>query len=264
MTFRMPRNGWTWLAAAAVAVGLGGCGLWRPTTVPLRTIALSGPCTGPVDTLVVMLPGSYSRPEDYQDEGFVDAARKEGLAVDWLLVDAHVGYYRERSIIDRLHDDVIAPARARGYRRVWLAGISIGAFGAMIYAESHPDDVDGMVAIAPYLGAQEMAEQISAEGGLRQWRAPAERPPPDDIDGRLWRWLQRAVGSDATGPGRPLFLGYGIDDRFAYSDGVLAAALPSDRVYTAPGGHAWPVWQVLWRHMLPALPLPREAGCTKR
>jgi hypothetical protein len=53
-------------------------------------------------------------------------------------------------------------------------------------------------------------------------------------------------------------MGYGVDDRFAFSHRLLAAALPADRVFTTEGGHDWPEWMRLWRRMLPTLPLP---GC---
>jgi pimeloyl-ACP methyl ester carboxylesterase len=249
-------------AVIVLATLLGGCAyVWQPTRVPMRMTSVSADCAQRADTLVVMLPGSYSLAEEYVDKGFLEAARQDGIKVDWLLVDAHVGYYRERSIIVRLHDDVVAPARDRGYRHIWLVGISIGAFGALIYDEDHPDDIDGIIAIAPYLGMREIAEQIADSGGLAQWRAPVQRPPADEIDQRLWRGLQARLRPGGRDEARPLFLGYGTDDRFIYNDDVLAAALPAGRVYTAPGDHDWPVWKVLWRDMLPALPLPRDANC---
>ena len=108
-----------WLA---LLLTLAGCAS-RPATAPLRTIAQPSPCEAQADTLLVLLPGTYSLPEDFVREGFVRAVREAGLAADVLLVDAHTGYYENRSIVDRLHADVVRPARARGYRQVWLAGI---------------------------------------------------------------------------------------------------------------------------------------------
>jgi pimeloyl-ACP methyl ester carboxylesterase len=139
----------TAIGTALVTALLGGCALWRPSVVPMRVLAEPAHCAAPVDTLIVMLPGSYSVPEEFQREGFVKILRARHLAADLVLVDAHVGYYRNRSIVDRLAEDVIGPARARGYGHVWLAGISIGAVGAMLYADAHPADVDGVVLIAP-------------------------------------------------------------------------------------------------------------------
>jgi pimeloyl-ACP methyl ester carboxylesterase len=301
---------------------LTACGLWRPVTVPMRTIEEPASCgssmvaastpdssaqrtTPPLsladstsprsDTLLVMLPGSYALPEDFIREGFVQAVRDRHLALDMVLVDAHLGYYSDRSIIDRLRADVIAPARARGYRHIWLMGISIGAFGAMILAETLPQDFDGVIALGPYLGKRAMSEEINAQGGLRSWRAPQGTLDREEIDAILWRWLQRNAlllqqagqqrpsahpqvllslpsgehlppagvkslrplppgeggGEGAQRSGLPqIYLGYGLDDRFKFSDGLLAAALPADHVFTTEGGHDWGPWLVLWKRAL--------------
>lgn len=251
------------LAAAALASCLASCAIWQPTTVPMRKVELAAGCAIRPDTLLVFLPGSYSSPEDFIANGFVAAVRARRIGADIVLANAHLGYYSERSIVERLHADVIAPARAAGYRHVWLIGISIGAFGALAHSVSSPAgavrEVDGIVAIAPYLGDRRVSTSIDSAGGLRAWPAPAQPLPPNEDDQTLWRWLQgHTAGSD-----RPLlYLGYGEGDRFAFSDGLLAAALPRERVFTVPGGHDWPTWSTLWGRIVAALPLPVDASCT--
>jgi pimeloyl-ACP methyl ester carboxylesterase len=248
-----------WIATLVLTAGLGGCGLWRPVTVPMVTIREPAPCAARPDTLLVMLPGSYSRPEEFVQEGFVRATRERGIAADIVLVDAHVGYYADKSIVERLRADVIGPALAQGYTHVWLVGISIGAFGALIYGEAQPQGIAGIAAIGPYLGKRALSEEIDAKGGLRAWRAPVGKLDPDDIDTIVWRWLQTDA---ATRP--ELFLGYGRDDRFVFSDRLLAATLPADRVFTAPGGHDWAPWRAIWNEMLDRMPLKRAAGCVSK
>jgi pimeloyl-ACP methyl ester carboxylesterase len=240
---------------------LGGCALWRPVTVPIGTLRLQAPCTPRPDTLLVMLPGSYSRPEEFVDEGLVAAVRERGIVADIVVVDAHVGYYSDRSIVYRLRQDVIEPARTQGYRQVWLIGVSIGAFGALIYAEAQPQQVDGIVALGPYLGKRGLVEEIRAQGGLQRWRAPVGALDPADIDTIVWRWLQAYAGAAQPPQRPPLFLGYGLDDRFRVSDDLLAAALPPARVFTADGGHDWGPWRALWARTLVALPLARVPRC---
>lgn len=238
---------------------LAGCAMWRPAVVPMRTLNEPARCTAPATTLLVMLPGSYSLPEEFQTEGFVNIAQAQHLAADLRLVDAHVRYYQNRSVIDRLAEDVIRPARAQGYRQIWLVGISIGAVGAMLYADAHPDDVDGVVLIAPYLGTQLTAAEIKRAGGLARWPAPEVNP--NDIDTILWRWLQTQTSADSTARKLPIFLGYGEADRFRYNDEVLRAALPAARVFTAPGGHDWPAWRSVWEGIAGVLPLPTDRRC---
>lgn len=244
---------------ALLAAVLCGCGLWRPTPVPLRTVVLDAACAQRPSTLLVFLPGSYSLPEDFISHGFVDRVRRQHVAADILLVDAHLGYYTERSILERLKQDVLAPARARGYARIWLVGISVGGFGALLQAAANAEEtayIDGIVAIAPYLGERRLSASIAAAGGLSAWQAPAKPAVPIDEEG-LWRWLQ----AHAAKPKPLLYLGYGDDDRFAASDRLLGAVLPPQRVFTAAGGHDWPVWETLWEAMLPTLPLRRDRSC---
>ncbi len=245
-----------------LALLLDGCAFWQPTTVPMRTIALHASCAARPETLIVFLPGSYSAPEDYLREGFVARLRARHVAADVLLVDAHLGYYSERSIIERLHADVIAPAQAAGYRHLWLVGISIGGYGALIHSVAPPAGTDagveGIVMIAPYLGDRRVSISVDASGGLARWPAPAHPLPPNADDQTVWTWLQGYT----TGAARPaLYLAYGQDDRFAFSDRLLAAALPASHVFTLPGGHDWPIWNALWDRLLPVLPWPVDLTC---
>lgn len=238
---------------------LAGCVMWRPAVVPMRILIEPARCTEPAGALFVMLPGSYSLPEEFQSEGFVKIVRAHHLAADLRLVDAHVRYYDNRSVIDRLAEDVMRPARAQGYRQIWLVGISIGAVGAMLYANAHPDDVDGVVLIAPYLGTQLTAKEIKVAGGLAVWPSPEVKP--GDIDTILWHWLQTQTRSESPVRKLPIFLGYGDDDRFRYNDEVLRAALPASRVFTAPGGHDWPAWRAVWERIASVLPVPADQNC---
>ncbi len=247
----------------AAAIALCGCGSLRPADAPMRTLDRPAHCAAGLqpDTLLVLLPGSLSPPEEFEQEGFVRTVRQSGLVADLVLVDAHTGYYFGQTFVDRLRADVVAPARARGYRHVWLVGISIGGLGAMLYADARPDDVAGVVAIAPYLGTRLAAQDIVNAGGLARWRAPPF-PVETDLDAGLWRWLQRQTRSaPAATPTTPIYLGYGLDDRFAYNAEVLGRALPPDRVFTTEGGHAWPAWKALWQRMVAQIPVERSSGC---
>ena len=77
-----------------------------------------------------------------------DRPREFDPRLDVIAADAHFGYYRARSVVDRLHEDLIAPVADR-YERVWLVGISMGGFGSALYAMEHPDVVDGVIMLAP-------------------------------------------------------------------------------------------------------------------
>jgi pimeloyl-ACP methyl ester carboxylesterase len=238
-----------------MTTALAGCARLGEAPVPIAFQTIPATCAAPVDTLIVLLPGAFDRPEDFVAEGFVDALKSRGIAADVALVDATIPYYREQLIVPRLDADVIGPARARGIRHIWLAGISLGGLGSLIYANEGRESVDGLLLMAPYLGERATVAEVAASGGLASW-APPGRIPDDDFDRRIWQVAKKlTVGRDAHTP--QVFLGFGVDDRFVTAHRLLAAALPRDHVFTAPGGHDWPAWRAVWSAMLDAAPLPR-------
>jgi pimeloyl-ACP methyl ester carboxylesterase len=239
---------WGRVAAAAAAAAIATWGCVPAASAPLRTVAYGHAGGAAADTLLVLLPGRGDRAETFAAEGFVDAARAADPRVDVVAADAHIGYYLRNVIVDRLWEDVVAPARARGYARVWLAGISMGGLGAVAFARAHPDAVAGLCLLAPYLGDDVVAE-VRRAGGLARWRPSGA---PDDF-ARLWLFLK---GYAAGAPGLPaLWLGYGRSDRFVAAHDLLAAALPADHVLRADGGHDWPPWRALWAQFLARRPL---------
>ncbi|HEU4458832.1 MAG TPA: alpha/beta hydrolase-fold protein [Methylibium sp.] len=235
------------LAAAGLALplALGGCLPRRSTAGPMARIVDRAACAMRADTLLVLLPGAYDDPADLVGQGFVQAVRQRRLVLDVWLVDAHLGHYRERSILDRLDADVLAPARAEGYRTIVLAGISIGGFGALLCASTRPDRVSTVVALAPWLGPSELVGEIAGAGGVAPWLAAGgdRRERDGDAAARaLWRWLGQAGERRAP----ELWLGYGRSDRLAEGHRLLAAALPAPQVLAVPGGHDWAPWRALW------------------
>ncbi len=210
------------------------------------------------ETLMVFLPGAFLHPDEFEREGFVNAVRERDLAADVLLVHADVSYYYDHTFIERLDSDVLQPQRARGYRSIWLVGISIGGFGALIHELARPGCVDGIVALAPYLGRRPLGAEIHKAGGLRAWKAPDGPPPDQEMDRKLWPWLQQYADSKKAQKKHlpPLYLGFGLADRFASNHKLLAEALPCDHVFTTEGGHDWPQWSKLWKKVLDVLPVP--------
>ena len=222
-----------------------------PTPRPLhiRRWPYDGPL--PSRDLLVCLPGIGDHAKDFEDWGFVDLVHAHPWAADVLLVDAHYGYYADRTLLEQLHRDVILPASTSGYRSIWLTGISMGGLGALLYASHYPKDVQGVVAIAPFLGTRTVVQEIALAGGLARWTSTVS--PSDEIR-TVWAWAHSRRG-DSLMP--ELFLAFGEADIFAEAHRLLASSLPSAHVMTAPGGHRWPVWQELWRSFL-SRHIPRD------
>lgn len=229
---------------------LNACTSTPPAGEPMATIAR--PAQRSSDTLVVLLPGRGDRGREFVDRGFL--AIGEGHGFDMVAADAHFGYYTSRSVVERLHADIIGPARERGYERIWLLGISAGGLGANLYAQAHPEHVDGLILLAPYPGTEGLVTAIDEAGGLAAWSG--ETTLGRDFERKSWRWLQHATAE----PGAPpIVLGYGRGDRFARAAALLGDALPAHRVFTVEGGHRWPVWRRLWRDIV-AAGIPAGSG----
>ena len=200
------------LALAGAALLVAGCGAWRPVVVPMPTIEQPAPCAQRPDTVLVLLPGAYSRPEEFVEEGFVAALRDRGIAADVVIADAHLGYYRDRSIFERLQEsDVFAPVRARGYATPgWSASRSARTARCLREAASRGvgrrDRRDRALPRQRRTGRADRARRRS--GALARDAAPTAAGEADDearADLALWRWLQgyAEVEPGATPPQRP-------------------------------------------------------------
>lgn len=210
-------------------------------------------------SLIVMLPGAYDSPADFVAQGFVVALRSRNIAADVMMVNAHVNYYTDtdQKIVSHLHTQIVQPARLQGYEQIWLVGISLGGYGSLLYSQKHPEMINGLFLMAPFMGPRDIPVEIQQQGGLKYWRPG--NIPEDDYDRKLWLWLQGyCLPSSWTRP--PIYVGFGVDDRFVASNRLLAQVLPSNQTFTVPGGHDWLPWQQLWAKFLDCAPLPRKMG----
>lgn len=221
---------------------LCGCAFVSRAPVPMRVVDHPGE-SGAAKCLFVLLPGMGDHAETFEQRGFIEELRSRRLSIDIRATEATFGYYARATILDRLAADVIAPAKARGYREIWLAGPSMGGFGALFYARAHPEQITGVLAIAPYLGDRELIAEIQAAGGLAHWPAPprVNELSREEYQREVWRWLQAVTRGEEQAP--LLFLGYGTADRLARVDALLAAELPPSRVFLTTGAHEWPAWR---------------------
>lgn len=194
--------------------------------------------------LLVLLPGAYDSPQDYIDQRFVKEVRKRNIYTDIQIVDAHIGYYTNEQIVKRLEEEVVAPAKSKGYEKIWFVGISLGGYGSLLYSMNHPTALEGVFLMAPYMGVKAVHMDIQSQGGLKNWVAKNDA----STDLILWHWLKGYALSTADMP--KLLIGFGDNDRFAQPNGLLADVLPKARGLIVPGGHDWKTWHQLWTQFL--------------
>jgi pimeloyl-ACP methyl ester carboxylesterase len=208
----------------------------------VRSISVPALPTAVAPLRMVWLPGAYHAAQDFLAAGFAEAVRARRIALDLNFVDMELAHVGDRNALQRLRSDIVLPARAAGVS-IWLGGISLGGLFALDYAASHPDELDGLCLLAPYLGNRMLTAEIAQAAGVAAWQ-PGELAETDE-ERRIWRYI-KSRREDS----RPLYLGFGREDRFAAAHGLLAATLPADSVDVIAGGHEWSTWSRLWENFL--------------
>ncbi len=228
---------------------LGACA-WcscLPASIPMAQTREASPTNA--KCLVMLLPGAGDHDSTFREQGFVGDLLASGASVEVIALDATLGYYMRGIAAERIEADVAVPARERvGDKPVWLIGASMGGFGTMHYASQY-GHVDGLLAIAPFLGDVSLADEIKAAGGLKAWPGdPKAQATKDNYQRQMWSWLHRVVTGEEKGPA--LYLGSGDEDTRGLGGQLFADALPADHVFRSPGGHDWAPWRGVLKQFL--------------
>jgi pimeloyl-ACP methyl ester carboxylesterase len=233
--------------SCSLALRFPKCAVLLPTGKPLsvRRFDFADTQEQSARKLMIFLPGIGDVLDDFELNGFIARVRERKIAADLLVADTHFGYYVRQTMIERLHIDVIAPAREH-YEEIWLVGISLGGLGSLLYAIQHGEDLRGLMLLAPFPGDVRLVNEIANAGGVRNWQPG--HVAANDYQRGMWQWLKSHSHDPRNRP--DIYLGYGEHDVFARGNRLLAQILPEDHVFTAPGGHDWPTWNTLWHDFL--------------
>jgi pimeloyl-ACP methyl ester carboxylesterase len=136
--------------STALLLALISFGCYPQTKIPIETIQYDAQKVQGKRSLIIFLPGTGDSVTVFQKQGLIDTVRELELPIDMIAVDAHIGYYAHWSILARLKEDVIVPAKSRLYDQIWLVGDSLGAYGSISYAKQHPDEITGVVLLGPF------------------------------------------------------------------------------------------------------------------
>jgi pimeloyl-ACP methyl ester carboxylesterase len=207
--------------------------------------------------LFVFMRGIGGSHHSFEREGLVDDVQAMRVPFEMAAPNGHFGYYASRTLLVRLKEDVIDPAHREGKDNIWLVGFSMGGLGSLLYLREHPQDVQGLCLIAPFLGDEPIIEEIRAAGGVRSW-SPGAYDADEDYQRMLWHWIKDNVDGEAP---VPIYLGCGDQDEFAPANALLADLLPAERVVQMPGGHDYATFKALWDRFLESgIYLPQDAA----
>jgi len=215
-----------------------------PISVPItRTDFRNGDT--PSKHLVVLLSGRGAPASYFQDHQWVELAREYDVDADFVAPYAHFGYYMRQQLIPRLNEDVIEPAKKQGYETISLLGISMGGLGSILYSEKFPEDVDRIYLVAPYLGDEDVHDEIRSAGGLSVWQIREGNRE----DWEYFMWLRlKEITTDKKLKNK-IYLGYGENDRLKGLD-LLAQNIPAKHVLKIPGEHKDVTFKQVWKIML--------------
>jgi pimeloyl-ACP methyl ester carboxylesterase len=223
------------------------CATFFSTPIPMRVIHHQNKRAPGHNTLMVFLPGNPSYPDDFSKEQFVFILHDAYPDIDSVAVDASLGYYIKEMLPERLLEDVIKPAHAMGYKKVWITGISMGGAGALWYIQKYPASVQGILLLAPFLGDEKIIDEIVNAGGLKKWE-PSLPLKRKDYQRAQMLWLKQNINPGAKLPF--IFLGFGESDRFQQSNMLLADLLPPKQVLMIPGDHDWQTWSTIFKKFI--------------
>ncbi len=226
-----------------------GCAAGGDVTKPIPTQFVAAPKQA--QRVVVMLPGRGDDLGGLQKRSTAQIIQTEWPDADVVLTGLTMPYYLGGVATRRLHDEVIAPLKHRGYRQIWLAGISLGGMGALEYDHDYPGEIDGMLLLSPYLGKDDVQREIRDAGGLAAWNPGPEKPVgPETFTRELWRSLQRWSNDPARR--QSVWLAYGENEPLRVPIEMMSPQLPASHVIMLPGHHDWKLWEPAMKQLLRA------------
>lgn len=232
------------------------CSFYPKTTIPIETTSyVVG--AGSAKTLLVMLPGIRDSDKSFARNDFITILNQNNIDVEVITVNANIAYYKNRGLIDRLEQDVIQVAKQEGYKNIWLLGISLGGLGAMLYTNEQPEDIQGIILLAPYLGDRDIIEEIKSYASLEEWAKFAKqftRENSTEKSNKLVKYLWLPLIERKCYTHKPIYLLYGDEDKHKFAHDVMASCLSADSVITIEGKHNWKTWKMLWDSLLAKYP----------
>lgn len=224
-----------------------GCYFFKSTPTPIPTNHIKQlPQSAP--HLVIFMPGVGDEPDAFDKAGFFDSHPKL-VKFDRILVDSHLGYYRNNSIPVRIYTDILMPLKDQ-YEKITIVGTSLGGFGALWIADEYPDIIDQVVLIAPYLGEKETTDSVIKAGGISKWYSTIENfdevPNADNTGEKTWQRIYRLINVHQS----TLILAYGKQDDFVANFLLLEQVIEGKNRYVSEGGHKWDVWESLWTDII--------------
>ncbi len=223
-----------------------GCSVLKPAKTQMETAWLEKQEDN--KKLLVFLPGLGDDLDSFRDNNIAELMTASCRDIDILYADAYFAYYRNRSLLRHLQEQVFQ--HAQGYQTVYVLGVSMGGLGSLLSAREFTDQVDGLILLAPFLGDRETLGDIAAAGGVGKWHPKNT----DNEYGELWQWIQSQRKTALFAENTYLLSGH--EDALHTGHQVVKSLVPSSNFVTVEGGHNWQVWHNALSVWLEQAPCP--------
>ena len=117
-------------------------------------------------------------------------------------------------------------------------------FAALLYTTRHADEIDGIVLLSPYLGSDQLIEEVKQSGSL----SAGDKTPKQLYEQKIWKWMEENPSKHSQKP--VIYLGYGKQDKFKDAHQLLAEKIAPEYVFSISGKHNWKTWRALWQLVL--------------
>jgi pimeloyl-ACP methyl ester carboxylesterase len=220
----------------AIVLLVSNCVFLKPASTPIPSKYYNYSDSN--STLVLLLPGFGDSPTSFIKHGTVEQIMACRPNSNILGVDSHFAYFRNSTLVERLHEDIIKPASDAHMQNIWIMGISMGGLGSLLYQLQHPDEIEAVVVMAPYIGEwDELNAYRTGQKSLRESTNP--------VFIKLWDGLTNISLTDPA-----ITLAFGEDDKANKQLRWFASLLDEIKVVRTSGGHRWTVWNKLWPETL--------------
>ena len=203
------------------------------------------------DRLIIFLPGLLDSASTFEEKEFFSLARKAGIKADMVAMGIHFGHLMENKMVERIELDVYLDAIKKGYKNIWLVGVSIGGLNSLLFYRKHAKGLCGVVALAPYVAGGVLFEELQKDG-VDNWE-PKEVYDMMLFEKKLqflWAWLQQQKSDNNL---KSVYLGYGKQDRFIEAIKLLESILDKNNIIAIEGKHDWVTGKKVWQQQLASM-----------
>lgn len=227
------------------ALLISSCVYQRPTSTPILATGYPAPDSSGI-SLVIFFPGYRDKIEAFQRHGFIQLLNHYYPQADSVVIDSHIAYFEDQTLVIRIYEDIISPAIENGYQKIILVGVSLGGLGALWTSYELRDHIDSIVLFAPYLAGADAEREIENYGSINAWVRTFDGLP--NKNQQVWYWINSLLVEEKFK--QSIILAYGRNDRLASLADLLAGELPISNVMTNEGSHKWKDWAQLWEMVL--------------